>query len=34
MWLEVYKEMQRNYHMGILLGIIGVGFLGAGLGCG
>jgi hypothetical protein len=34
MWLEVYKEMQRNYHMGILLGIIGVAFLGVGLGCG
>ena len=24
-WLEMYREMQFNYHMGIVLGIIGVG---------
>lgn len=26
-WLQMYKEMQYNYHMGIVLGIVGVGFL-------
>jgi uncharacterized membrane protein len=26
-WLQMYKEMQYNYHMGIVLGIIGVGIL-------
>jgi len=25
-WLQMYKEMQYNYHMGIVLGIIGTGF--------
>jgi hypothetical protein len=24
-WLQMYREMQYNYHMGITLGIIGVG---------
>jgi multisubunit Na+/H+ antiporter MnhE subunit len=24
-WLEMYREMQYNYHMGIALGIVGVG---------
>jgi len=24
-WLEMYREMQYNYHMGIVLGIIAVG---------
>jgi uncharacterized membrane protein YkgB len=26
-WLQMYKTMQYNYHMGIVLGIIGVGVL-------
>lgn len=26
-WLEMYREMQFNYHMGLTLGIIGVGIL-------
>lgn len=26
-WLQMYKEMQYNYHMGFVLGIIGVGVL-------
>ena len=26
-WLLMYREMQFNYHMGLLLGIIAVGFL-------
>jgi len=26
-WLQMYKTMQFNYHMGIVLGIIGVGVL-------
>ena len=26
-WLQMYKEMQYNYHMGIFLGILGVGIL-------
>lgn len=26
-WLQMYREMQYNYHMGIVLGIIGVGIL-------
>ena len=26
-WLQMYKEMQYNYHIGITLGIIAVGFL-------
>jgi uncharacterized protein YacL len=26
-WLQMYKEMQYNYHMGIVLGIVGTGFL-------
>jgi uncharacterized membrane protein YkgB len=26
-WLQMYREMQYNYHMGIVLGIIGVGAL-------
>lgn len=25
-WLSMYREMQFNYHMGLILGIIGVGF--------
>jgi hypothetical protein len=24
-WLRLYKEMQYNYHMGLVLGIIAVG---------
>ena len=27
-WLKVYKHMQRNYHVGLLLGIVGVVFIG------
>ena len=26
-WLQMYKEMQYNYHMGLVLGIIAVGIL-------
>jgi len=26
-WLQMYREMQYNYHMGLVLGIIGVGIL-------
>jgi hypothetical protein len=26
-WLEMYREMQFNYHMGLTLGIIAVGIL-------
>ena len=26
-WLQMYREMQYNYHMGITLGIIAVGIL-------
>jgi len=26
-WLQMYREMSYNYHMGIALGIIAVGFL-------
>jgi hypothetical protein len=26
-WLQMYREMQYNYHMGLTLGIIGVGIL-------
>ena len=26
-WLQMYREMQYNYHMGIVLGIVGVGVL-------
>ncbi len=26
-WLQMYREMQYNYHMGLALGIIGVGIL-------
>jgi uncharacterized membrane protein YkgB len=26
-WLQMYREMQINYHMGMVLGIIGVGVL-------
>ena len=26
-WLQIYKEMSYNYHMGLVLGIIGVGIL-------
>lgn len=27
-WLHVYKNMQRNYHIGLVLGIVGVVFIG------
>ncbi len=26
-WLQMYREMQFNYHLGLVLGIIGVGVL-------
>jgi len=26
-WLQMYREMQYNYHMGIVLGIVGVGVM-------
>ncbi len=28
LWLNVYKKMQYNYHIGLVLGIIGVMFIG------
>lgn len=28
LWLQVYREMQYNYHLGLVLGIIAVGMLG------
>jgi hypothetical protein len=30
-WVEVYKYMQYNYHMSMLLGIVFVGLLGYGM---
>jgi hypothetical protein len=32
-WLEMYKSMQYNYHMGLALGIVAVGFLGFAFRC-
>ncbi len=32
-WQSVYREMQYNYHMGIVLGIFGVGILGVAFRC-
>lgn len=32
-WLQMYKEMQYNYHMGLVLGIIAVGILGFAFRC-
>ena len=32
-WLKMYREMQYNYHMGIVLGIIGAGILGYAFRC-
>ena len=32
-WLNMYKEMQRDYHVGLLLGLIAVGFTAAGFRC-
>jgi hypothetical protein len=32
-WLLMYKEMQYNYHMGLVLGIIAVGILGFAFRC-
>lgn len=26
-WLELYKELQKNYHIGLVIGLIGVGIL-------
>ena len=26
-WLQMYREMQKNYHMGFVVGIIGIGIL-------
>ena len=26
-WLQMYREMQYNYHAGLALGIVGVGVL-------
>jgi transketolase N-terminal domain/subunit len=26
-WLQMYREMQKNYHMGFVVGIIGLGIL-------
>ncbi len=33
LWLKMYTEMQYNYHMGIVLGIIGAGILGYAFRC-
>ena len=27
-WLNIYKTMQFNYHLGFVLGLIGMGLLG------
>jgi uncharacterized membrane protein YkgB len=32
-WLMMYREMQFNYHMGLVLGIIGVGILAVAFRC-
>lgn len=32
-WLQMYREMQYNYHMGLTLGIIAVGVLGFAFRC-
>lgn len=32
-WLKMYRKMQFNYHMGLVLGIIGAGFLGNAFKC-
>jgi uncharacterized protein YacL len=32
-WYSMYKEMQYNYHLGFVLGIIAVGFLGFAFRC-
>lgn len=32
-WLQMYREMQYNYHMGLVLGIIAVGILGFAFRC-
>lgn len=32
-WLQMYREMQYNYHMGLTLGIIAVGILGFAFRC-
>ncbi len=26
-WLELYKELQKNYHIGLAIGLVGVGVL-------
>lgn len=33
LWLQVYREMQYNYHLGLVLGIIAVGMLGYAFRC-
>jgi len=30
-WLAIYREMQRNYHIGFVLGIVAVGFVANGV---
>ena len=32
-WLAMYREMQYNYHMGLVLGIVAVGILGFAFRC-
>jgi uncharacterized membrane protein YkgB len=32
-WLDMYRTMQFNYHMGLVLGIVGAGFLGNAFKC-
>lgn len=32
-WLQMYKELQYNYHMGLVLGIIAVGILAFAFSC-
>ena len=32
-WLQMYREMQYNYHFGLVLGIVGVGVLGFAFRC-
>ena len=32
-WLTMYREMQYNYHLGIVFGIVGAGILGYAFRC-
>jgi hypothetical protein len=32
-WLNLYKELQKNYHIGLVLGLIAVGILAVAFRC-